>query len=115
MAAPKGLESIYLVRHRGVHFNVVVPKGRKLPLVRNDGLSSRGSIKEARVSLDRSFSKKSIPKAQLPFPEDSCAAENKAHTSTGIDNHRAERQSCPAEGGEDLNILETTTVKELSL
>ena len=65
LAASKGLQSIWLARHRGVDYNVVTMNKRKLPLIRDEGLSLRHSIREARVSLIESFRNRSVQRPSL--------------------------------------------------
>ena len=49
LAASKGLQSIYLVRHRGVHYNVVKSKNQKLPVIRTEGLPLRNENRDAQA------------------------------------------------------------------
>ena len=67
--ARKGLESIYLVRHRGNHFNSVVFKNQKFPLNQSKGFYLKSWIREARGSSGGSSSNYSLKNAPLHLPE----------------------------------------------
>ena len=49
LAASKGLQILYLVRHVGVHYNVVVGKNRELPVIRTGGPSLRSEVEDAQL------------------------------------------------------------------
>ena len=92
LAASKGLNSIYLVRHRGVHYNIVTMKKRKLPLIRNEELSFQHSIRAVRVSLIESFWNSSVQKPAIPLTETLCAAKNNCQEPVVNDDIKTESE-----------------------
>lgn len=72
VAASKGLQNLYLSRHRRVHYNSVVSKSWKLPLGRVKVLPSNCWARDASDSLSDSLSNNSITTNQslLPRSED---------------------------------------------
>ena len=74
LAARNGLQTLGLVRHRGVHYNVAIGKDQKLPLLTLEGCPIVGDIKNqpswsSDTNLIQSFSHTKVHQTEMKHDE----------------------------------------------